>query len=418
MLRILWILIVGAIVVAGAWWLALLPGTISAEIGDTTLEAPTPVVAIGLIVLFIVLHLLLRLIAHITATPRYFSRWRGSRRRAGGDEAVTRTLLALAAGESSDARREAANARKLLGDTPQPLLLAAEAGRLAGREDEAANAFRALADRTDAPFLGLRGLLRQAIARRDWTEAAALAKQAEAASPGAAWLRSERQQLAVRTGDWHEALALAGPDAPKATLGAAAAAAEPDPKRALNLAKQAFTADPALTAAALAYATRLRAAGKDNKAQDVIRTAWGLAPHPDLATFALAPVTDKMERVQAAKRLARTNPEHPETDLLLARTELDAGLTGEARRHAEAARAAGLNQRRLWLLLAEIDHAEHDTPEAGRDALRQAANADPDPTRICTNCGTTQPAWLPTCPACDHTGTLKWGSAGRARLPA
>ena len=145
---------------------------------------------------------------------------------------MTRTLLALAAGETGEARREAGRARRLLGDTPATLLLAAEAGRIAGRTDEAEAAFRALAERDDAAFLGLRGLLRQAVEREDWQEAAVLARRAEAVQPGAAWLRRERARLAVRAGNWSEALALADPDAPKAALAAAAADAEADASRA------------------------------------------------------------------------------------------------------------------------------------------------------------------------------------------
>ena len=158
--------------------------------------------------------------------PRTLRERQAARRRRAGDAALTRTLLALAAGETGDARREASRARRLLGDTPATLLLAAEAGRIAGRTDEAETAFRALADRDDAAFLGLRGLLRQAIEREDWAEATALARQAEAVEPGAAWLRRERARLAVRAGEWSDALALADADAPKAALATAAAEAE------------------------------------------------------------------------------------------------------------------------------------------------------------------------------------------------
>ena len=236
----------------------------------------------------------------------------------------------------------------------------------------------------DAAFLGLRGLLRQAIEREDWAEATALARQAEAVEPGAAWLRRERFRLAVRAGEWSDALALADADAPKAALAAAAAEAESDAGRALRLAKQAWQDDPSLSPAALAYATRLRAAGRESRALAVIRHSWAIAPHPDLADFALAPVSDTLQRTQAAQRLTEANPDHAESRLLLARTALEAGLTGEARRHAEAAAATGLNQRRLWLLLAEIAEAEGGDSETGRlaqrDALRRAAAADPDPT--------------------------------------
>src|SRR4029077_19234362 len=122
-----------------------------------------------------------------------------------------------------------------------------------GRDDEAETAFRTLAARQDAAFLGLRGLLRHAIERENWAEAAALARRAETVQPGAAWLRHERARLAVRGGNWSESLALADADAPKAALAAAAADAEPDPSRALRLGRQAWRDDPSLPSAALAY---------------------------------------------------------------------------------------------------------------------------------------------------------------------
>jgi len=420
MRRILLVLVIGGIVLALGWALAGLPGRVSGEIGDITFEAATPAVAIGLLVLFGVLYALFRMLGAAIRLPRTLRRRQAIRRRRSGDVAVSRTLLALAAGEKGDARREASRARRLLGDTPQTLLLAAEAGRIAGRTDEAEAAFRALAARDDAAFLGLRGLLRQAIEREDWPEAAALARQAEAVQPGAAWLRRERARLAVRAGDWSDALALADADAPKAALAAAAADAEPDATRALRLANQAWKDDPSLSPATLAYASRLRSAGREKRALAAIRHGWSIAPQPDLAAFALAPVTDRLARMSAAQRLTEANPDHAESRLLLARAALDAGLTGEARRHAEAARATGLNQRRLWLLLAEIEEAEGGDTEAGRlaqrDALRHAATADPDPQWRCTACHTAHADWRPSCPDCFTVGSLRW-STGPVAAP-
>ncbi len=412
MRRVLLVLLIAVVVLACAWLVAGLPGRVSADLGDYSIEAATPVAAFGLILLFGLLYALLRLLGALWRLPRTLRRRRAERYRRAGDTAVTRTLLALASGEKADARREAARARRLLGDTPQTLLLAAEAGRLAGREDEAEGAFRRLAERGDAAFLGLRGLLRQAIAREDWPEAAALARQAEAAQPGATWLRQERARLAVRAGNWADALALADADTPKAALAAAAAEAEPDPARALRLARQAWQEDPSLPAAALAYASRLRAAGRESRALAAIRHSWSIAPQPELAAFVLAPMDDRLERMPAAQKLTEANPEHVESRLLLARTALEAGLVGEARRHAEAARDAGVDQRRLWLLLAEIEEIEGGDTEAGRlaqrDALRHAAMAGSDPAWRCGACHAVHAAWHPSCPTCFTVGSVRW----------
>jgi HemY protein len=412
MRRVLLFLFFAVVIIAAAWWLALLPGTVSAEIGTFSFEAELPVVALGLLVLFILLYLLVRLIGGTVLFPESVRRWRTGRRRESGDLAVTRTLVALAAGDTGDARREAARARRLLGDTPQVLLLTAEAGRLSGRESEAEAAFQALAGREESAFLGLRGLLRQAMARKDWEQAAVLARKAEAAHPGAAWLRGERSQLAMRVGSWSEALALADPDSPKAALATAAAQAETDPTQGLRLAKQAWNEDPRLAPAAMAYARRLREAGREKRAQDVLRRTWAAAPHPGIGEMALAPHADPLARVQEAKRLAQENPDHPETHLLLAQVSLAAGLIGEARHQAEAARAAGLNDRRLWMLLADIEETERGDSEEGRaaqrDALRAAAVADPDPVWRCSACGSAQDAWRAACPVCGTPGSLVW----------
>jgi HemY protein len=420
MRRALLTVLVAAIVVAVAWYLAGLPGTVTAQIGSVTFQAAVSVVALGLLVAFVVVYVVVRLVGVLIRLPAKLRTRRAAARRAAGDVATTRTLVALAAGETGDARREAGRARRLLGDTPQTLLLVAEAGRLAGRTDEAQGALQALAARPDAAVLGYRGRLRGAIEQKDWGEAAVLARKAEAAHPGAAWLREERAKLAVRTANWTEALTMVDADAPKAALATAAANAEPDPARALRLARQAFKEDPSLVPATLAYARLLREDGHEKRALAVARQGWAAAPHPEIAAFVLAPVTDKLARMQAAQELTKSNPTHPESRLLLAQTALEAGLLGEARRHAEAARDDGLNQRRLWLLLAQIEEEEHGDTEAGRlaqrDALRRAATADLDPTWRCASCHAQHAEWRPACPQCGTVGSLRWEPANTAAV--
>ena len=407
MRRVLRIIIAAAIVVAIAWWVAGLPGVVSADISGLTIQTSSPVALLLLGLLFVILYLLIRLGIGIVRLPRRLREARARRARRQGDIAVTRALVALAAGEAADARREAQRSRRLLGDTAQTLLLAAEAGRQAQREDEADAAFRALAERDDAAFLGLRGLLAQAVAKEDWPAAAEIARRADAAHPGASWLRQERWQLAVRTHAWADALALAASDSPlKATLATAASNAEADPTTGLKLARQAFKADPGLTPAALAYAARLRSGGSEKKAQAVIGQAWAAQPHPDLAAFALAPISDPMARYQSAQRLAAQAPGSAESSLLLGRTALEAGLSGEARRHAETARNA-VNQRRAWMLLADVAEADHDS-ETGRQALRSAATAGADPAWRCGACGSLQASWLPVCQTCHTPGRIAW----------
>lgn len=413
MRRIIFALLAGATALGIAWYLAGIPGKVSADIGAYTFEASSPVVLLGLALLFIVLYVVVRVLGLILRLPSVLREGRRTRHRVLGDEAVTRTLVALASDAKAEARREASRARYFLGDTPQTLLLVAEAGRLSGRDDEVEAAFRALSARSDSAFLGFRGLLREAVARKDWNEAAALARRAEAANPGAVWLRQERGQLAIRAGNWVEAALLAESASARAALGTAAADAEPDPTKARAMAHQAWKQDRSLCTAALAYAERLRAANREKRATSVIVDSWKIAPHPSLASFVLRPVSDPLARVRLAQRLANANPGHPESHLLMARVSLDAGLTGEARHHLDAVQHSGLNERRMWRLIADMEEQERGQTEEGRSAqrtaLRRASDADSDPVWRCSSCHSEAKDWSPACPYCVTAGGLRWG---------
>jgi HemY protein len=414
MRRALWVLVALAAITALAFWLAETGGTIEVRVGELWIGIGLPIALLGLAAGFGLLHGVLRILGALRRLPADRRALRADRRRADGDAAVTRALVALAAGTPDAARIEVRRARHLLGDTPQTLLLAAEAARLGGREDMAADAFKALAERPDARFLGLRGLLRQAMQREDWEAAHRLAKEAEAAQPGAAWLKEERQVLALRTHDWREALALSPPGGPRAALALAAAEQETDSARAAELEKQAFTADPGFAPAAIAHAKRLAAAGSARRARVVLEQAWVAAPHPDIGTAWIAGTPAPLARVKAAEDLVHRNPDHPESRLLMARVALDAGLTGRARAELEALVAGGAADRRAYLMLAELEEAEHGDTADARAAqarwLRGAANAAGAPVWRCNACGAEHNAWKAECTACGQVGRIAWSA--------
>jgi HemY protein len=419
MRRIVALILVSAVVVAAAWWVKHLSGGLTLQVGPTTVQAPLWVAILALLALVVAVYLATRLFATVFRLPGAFRAGGERRARRRGETAITSALTALAARDPADARREAARARRLLGETPQTLLLSAYAGSIAGDEAEAEAAFEKLAEKKESAFLGLRGLIRIAIAREDFVRAADLARQAEAAHPGAAWLRGERTQLALRTGDWAEALELTQEDAPKAGFGAAAADAATDPALAHKLAKAAYRRDPGLAPAAIAYARRLREGGREKAALDVLRKSWSVAPNPALVEFALLPAPDKRARLRTGFELVKLAPDHTESHLLLARLSLEAGLTADAQGHMSIVRASGLDQRRVHLLQADISEAEGDAA-AQKEALRGAANAAPDPEWRCEACATTLAAWAPACPVCHAVGRVKWGTglrAGQLALP-
>ena len=124
----------------------------------------------------------------------------------------------------------------------------------------------------------------------------------------------------------------------------------------------------------------------------------------------LATAADPLARNRRAEALAAATPTHLESHILLARVTLEAGLLAEAQRHAEKARDYGTNQRRVWMLLADIA-ARSDNPALQSEALREAAIAEPDPAWRCGACGTVHLGWAPVCSHCNTPGQIAWGNA-------
>lgn len=411
------VLLVLGLAVAAAWQLREMGGSVEISVGDLFVALDLPAMLVALAAAFLAFHGLLSGMRALAGWPARRRARIEAARRAEGDAALTRALIALAAGTVASARSEVKRARAKLGDTPQLLLLTAEAERLAGREDRAAEAYAALAAREDCRFLGLRGLLRHAIAREDWAEAQRLAREAEAAQPDAAWVREERQRVALRMRDWPEALALSPPGRSRAPLALAAALQAEDAEQAAAFEKEAFAADPAFSPAALAHARRLAAAGQGKRARAVLEQGWAANPHPDIAEEYLRGEGDLLARARAAEQLVHRNPTHPESRLLLARTWTAANLTGRARAELTALLGSGQADRRAFQAMIDLELLEQGEGPAGRAAeaklLRAAAAAPPPPAWRCGDCATEHPRWVPDCPSCGAVGRIAWETASR-----
>ena len=410
------LLLVLLLAFAGVMWLAGLGGQVEIRHEDLWIGVSLPAALVALVLAFLILHALLRLWSWLMAWPLRRRLRLAIEDRAGADLALTRALVALAAGRAEEARDEVRRARRLAGETPQLLLLEAEAARAEGDEEAATEAFTALAARKDARFLGLRGLLRQAEARGDWDAARSIAAEAQAAEPEAEWLRAERSEVARRRQDWSEALALSGADAPRAALSLAAAQQENDAARAAELERQAFMAEPGFSPGVLAHAQRLIADGSPRRARGVLQQGWNAAPHPDMAAALLALEPDRIRRVKLVDELTRGTVTHPESRLLRARIALDAGLTGRARSELAAWRETGLADRRCYALLGEVERAEHG-PDAARERegawLREASQAPMDPVWRCGHCGAEHNHWKPLCEGCGTAGSITWSGAAK-----
>lgn len=408
MLRAIAFLLIAAVLLALAWGLGSIPGTLIAQSGPYTVTTSVPAAIIILLVLAALIALLLRLIGGVRRAPVGYGNWRSGRRQKQGNAATERAIVALAAGDTEAANAEAATARRLLGDTAMVLLLTAESARLAGQPERANAAFKQLTRHKGLAFIGHRGLLRHHLEGDDPDAAAAHALAAGDAYPGSQWLQGQRLEIALKKRDFPASLRLTRNPAEVAALATEAANAAAVPADALRYAKQAIKASPGFAPAIAAYAGALRRTRRERVARKALGKGWAASPHPMLASAWLDGIGSPIERAQAAAELAKNAPGHPESELLLAETALAAKLTGEARRHANAAIQAGATDKRAFSVLASLDPSV---------AAVTAANQAPAPTWHCSFCGGETTDWSAICPSCGKIASLRWQTREKGNTP-
>ena len=431
MIRALWILLQVAVVVAVAVFLADLPGRARLDIGPWRVDAAIGVL-LGAVLLFAASAILVyRLFRALFAAPQHLREWRSTRRRGRGYEALTLGMVAVAAGDAPGARRQARRAASLLGDPPLTLLLAAQSAQLDGNEAEARRLYEAMLDRPETAFLGLRGLVSQAMRADDRATALAYAERADRLRPGTPWVLDALFALNVEEGRWSAAEAAlehrrktGGIDAASAKRRRAVlllersreSASDGADAAALDAAKTAHALDPAFVPASVQYARLLAGAGRLAYAEAAIEAGWSRGPHPDLAAaYAdLDPGADDIARFRRLQKLARVSPDDPVAHRVLAEGAIEARLWGEARRHLAA---LGDNPSsevcRLW---AALEQGEHGDVAAANRWLARAGEAPADPGWTCDACGTPAEDWTALCRRCGAFDRLAWRTGGRPPL--
>jgi HemY protein len=437
MIRLLLFLVLAAALGWGAVWLSDQPGgEVTLEWLGWRVETSGAVLAIVALVLAAVVTVLWRIVRILWTAPGRIGEARRRSRRMKGYKALTHGMVAVAAGDPEEARRQARKAASLLDEPPLTLLLSAQSAQLNGDEQAAKRFFTQMLEREETAFLGLRGLLRQALDSGDKAQALRLAEQAQAKRPGTPWLQPALLELQTATGQWSRAGETLARAAKQKSVPAEAAfrqqaailverarAAEAagDGAAASDFAWKAWKADPGFGPAASLAVARLGKDGRKRKAARTAHSAWAKAPHPDTARAYLMGLdgAGALDRLRAMERLAAENPEHPETRLALAEAALRAELWGEARRHVQPLTQEGQPQSaRACRLMAEIEKAEHADAAAAERWRAQADLAPPDPAWTCGKCGAVAEAWSALCPACGAFATLDWRSPRRVTAVA
>lgn len=338
--------------VGGATWgifqLLKTPGGITITFADYELYLTPLAFAAGLLALFLGLWLLFKLARLIlavlrfltgdeTALTRYFERGRTRR----GLEALSKGMVAVAAGDAKTATKTAAKAERLLRRPELTRLLNAQAADLAGDKRKARNYYRALAAEPDTAFVGIKGLLTQALEAGDTERALKLAHHGFVLQPKDQQVLDTLYGLQSEAFDWEGARKtltmqskagyLPKPEASarEATLALAQAedaVAAKNPEQAKKHALEAAKLDPGNPEAVAAAVRHLIAEGSKRAASRQVIAAWKAKPDAQLAAvFAEIEPEETLERRRKRfDRLFEANPAHDETRFLRAELALTA----------------------------------------------------------------------------------------------
>ena len=189
-----------------ASWLMAQPGSLSVEWLGWQVEMRSSLAVTLVIVFALLLVFFDRMQRALWSMPGWLGgRWR-ERRDTAGYRALTLGLMAVSAGETTEACKQAARARRLL-NTPQlTRLLSAQAAHLAGDHAAARRYFTALTTDKDTAFLGQIGLMRLAVDAKDSPAALMAAHKALNLKPQSALAATQLLQLHADQQNWTAAL--------------------------------------------------------------------------------------------------------------------------------------------------------------------------------------------------------------------
>ena len=373
-----------AVLIAAGIWLVETPGQVRVDWLGYRIETH-----IGILILAVLVFA--AAVALIYRTPKAVGRKLEENKRRKGYKALTQGMVAVAAGDPGEASRQARRTKGLLNEPPLTLLLSAQAAQLEGDDAAARKYFEAMLENPETRFLGLRGLINQALKSGDDQAALLHLKEAYKLRGDTPWVLESMCEVCERLGDWsgaEQALreaekrkALPKPEASQrrahALLERAKHEAETNQTQAaLNDVSETLKLDPASVEAVALQAKLTADKGDDRRALKLIEKAWVKSPDERLARAYRDLLSDDkpLERFKRVQKLVSSQSKHLESRVALAEAALEARLWGEARKQLREVIAGSGDtiEARVCLLMAELEESENGDIQAARDWLLRA----------------------------------------------
>ena len=440
MLRALWFLSKIVLLVLASVWIALRPGRVDLAWEEFEISVHFGLFLFIILLIFLISMGLYRLCIGLARWPVRMRAFRDQTMIRKGNRALIRGFVGAAAG---DARRVQSCAREALNrlgeDHGLALLLSAQAARMRGDLGGANQAYESLMAQEDTAFLGLRGLIHNALDAGQTQEALSYAKKAQSLYPKQPWVQKLLYTLHIRSGHWDEAEKLL----PKLRFGRDWTPLE---------ARQAHIALLVLRAEALdaqgsedaefilwkawrldrtfaPVIARLIPFVSRRRAISLVYKAWKRAPHPDLVALwmDLAPhlankqITDAKAQTKLKfnkkpvtvagflwmERLRLARPECVEGYIGAAQAAFEEGLWGEARARLEEAERLRPCAR-VYRLRGDLEMRATQDSDSAAHWYALADTAPPERVWTCRESGRIYAHWSALAEPHGSFNTIVW----------
>lgn len=425
-----------AVLCVAAIWLITLEGQVNIDLLDYKIGMQTGVfffLLAGLVLLFI---LLLKIISAIFNAPKNIVKIYEADQRKRSFRALTRGLVAVAAGDAKRATQYSKQTKHLWSDLKGlPLLLEAQAAKLRGEDGLAQNRFERLLKDKDSAFLGVRGLLKSALDEGDIERALDFARQAEKQHPKKSWIVKIVYELEIKNRLWTDALRtnhklqkIDKDNFPRLQKDRVAiylhhhdkALREGDHKRARSEVETAYKLDPTFIPSVTRYCDFLIQDKKHRKCAAVIEKAWKVNTHPDMAKIwsRMAPVSkgknpnkDHDVIMGWYEKLIAFKPDSAEGQMAAANAAMDMEYWGEAKAYLMVAEKL-YPAARVYRMQAIVEQNSTHNDDSIHRLMERAANALPDKRWVCQETGIIFEEWRAIAKPHGQFNSIAWDIPG------
>ncbi len=354
-----------------------------------------------------------------TALTRYLNRSKDRK----GYEALAESMVAMAAGEPSEAAHKIALAERHLGRPELTGLLAAQSAERMGNKDKAQNVYKKMLGDEKTRFVGIVGILKHRLEVGDTKTALQLARKAFELKPGHDETQKILLRLQTQEEDWEgvRKTLKARFDRKRISkqeyvhgqavtfLAEGRKLSEEGNEEGSAKVFEANRLAPSLVPAAVSAAKIKNGKSEKRNATQILTKAWNLGPHPDLAKAytALEPDETDKQRHERFKKLIAKTLMHPESRMTMAELAISRGDYRIARHELETLHQDDPTVR-TFLIMAAIEKGKGSSDRVVKTLLSNALTAPRGNQWVCRFCLQSQKEWQPVCSSCQEFDTLSW----------